>query len=49
MPNSLPEGGTLEGMDLPKPGEYLSAKQKNGMPLGAAAIYKETWLWLKLK
>lgn len=36
-------------MDLPKPGEHLSAKQKNGMPLGAAAIYKETWLWLKLK
>ena len=23
------------------------AKQKNGVPLGADEIYKETWLWLK--
>ena len=43
----LPEGAMLEGADMPKPGEYLSAKQKNGVPLGAAEIYKETWLWLK--
>ena len=43
----LPEGAALEGADMPKPGEYLSAKQKNGVPLGAAEIYKETWLWLK--
>ena len=43
----LPEGAALEGADMPKPSEYLSAKQKNGVPLGAAEIYKETWLWLK--
>ena len=43
----LPEGAVLEGADMPKPDEYLSAKQKNGKPLGADAIYKETWLWLK--
>lgn len=43
----LPEGAVLEGNDMPKPGEYLSAKQKNGKPLGADEIYKETWLWLK--
>ena len=43
----LPEGAAMEGMDMPKPGEYLSARQKNGIPLGADEIYKETWLWLK--
>ena len=43
----LPDVALLEGGDMPKPGEYLSARQKNGKPLGADAIYKETWLWLK--
>ena len=43
----LPEGAVLQGADMPKPGDYLSARQKNGIPLGADEIYKETWLWLK--
>lgn len=43
----LPEGESLEGNDMPKPDDYLSARQKNGQPLGADEIYKETWLWLK--
>lgn len=43
----LPNGVDLEAYDMPKPGEYLSAKQKNGIPLGADRIYKEIWLWLK--
>lgn len=43
----LPEGAAMEGMDMPKPSDYLSARQKNGVPLGADEIYKETWLWLK--
>lgn len=43
----LPEGATMLGNTMPKPSEYLSAKQKNGMPLGADEIYKEIWLWLK--
>jgi hypothetical protein len=43
----LPEGAALQGADMPKPADYLSARQKNGMPLGADAIYRETWLWLK--
>lgn len=43
----LPEGIVLEGMDMPKPSDYLSALQKDGVPLGADEIYKETWLWLK--
>lgn len=40
----LPEGAVVEGADMPKPADYLSAKQKNGVPLGADEIYKETWL-----
>lgn len=43
----LPEGAVMNGADMPKPSEYLSAKQKNGIPLGADEIYKETWQWLK--
>lgn len=43
----LPEGAVMNGSDMPKPSEYLSAKQKNGIPLGADEIYKETWRWLK--
>ena len=43
----LPEGAALEGNIMPKPDEYLSARQKNGEPLGADEIYKETWMWLK--
>lgn len=43
----LPEGACLEGIDMPKPSEYLYAKQKSGIPLGADSIYKETWQWLK--
>lgn len=43
----LPEGAALQGADMPKPADYLSARQKNGVPLGADEIYRETWLWLK--
>ena len=43
----LPEGAVLEGSDMPKPSDYLSARKKDGKPLGADLIYKETWLWLK--
>ena len=43
----LPEGAAMNGVDMPKPSDYLSARQKNGIPLGADEIYKETWLWLK--
>lgn len=37
----------IEGMDMPKPHEFLSAEQRDGNPLQAEQIYKETWLWLK--
>ena len=43
----LPEGAVLNGTDMPKPSDYLSARQKNGVPLGADDIYREIWLWLK--
>lgn len=37
----------LQGENIPKPSEYLSAKQKDGTHLKADEIFKETWLWLK--
>ncbi|MDU5362639.1 MAG: terminase [Finegoldia magna] len=43
----LPDGTVLDGTDMPTPSDYLPAKQKNGIPLGADEIYKETWSWLK--
>lgn len=41
------EGTSLTGTDMPNPGEYLSAHQRNGEPFGAAEIFKETWTWLR--
>ena len=41
------EVADLEGMDMPDPSEYLSAKQKDGTTLGADELFRETWLWLK--
>lgn len=37
----------LEGENIPKPSEYLSAEQKGGTHLKADKIFKETWIWLK--
>lgn len=36
----------VEGVDMPKPQEYLSALQKDGKVLNADKIYMETWEWL---
>ena len=36
----------LEGQAMPKPAEYLSARQKDGSTLYAAEIYENTWAWL---
>ena len=41
------EAVELEGFDMPRPDEYLSAVQKDGKTLGADKIYTETWQWLK--
>ena len=52
-PESILEAGNLDGAsdlygaDMPAPSDYLSARQKDGRPLGADALYKETWKWLK--
>jgi len=37
----------LYGEDMPAPSDYLSARQKDGKPLGADALFIETWRWLK--
>ena len=43
----LPDGAVLDGTDMPTPSDYLSAKHKNGISLGADEIYKVTWGLLK--
>ena len=36
----------MEGVEMPKPGEFLSSEQRDGNPLQATAIYENTWNWL---
>ena len=36
----------LEGQTMPKPSDFLSAKQKDGSTLCAAEIYENVWKWL---
>ena len=53
QPESMLEAGDLEdaadlyGEDMPAPSDYLSTRQKDGKPLGADALFRETWKWLK--
>lgn len=37
----------VEGVEMPKPHEFLSAEQRDGNQLQASEIYKDTWDWLK--
>ena len=37
----------VEGVDMPKLHEFLSAKQRDGSTLQVEKIYTETWKWLK--
>lgn len=37
----------IEGVEMPKPHDFLSADQRDGNPLQAKEIYEETWKWLK--
>jgi hypothetical protein len=32
---------------MPAPSDYLCARQKDGSPLGADILFKETWQWLR--
>ena len=40
----IPE--SISGVDMPPPGEYLSAMQRDGKPLGADEIYNKVFSWL---
>ena len=52
-PESLLEAEDLDGAadlygeEMPIPSDYLSTKQKDGKPLGADALFVETWRWLR--
>jgi len=37
----------LEGVEMPKPKDILSASQRDGKEFQAKEIYEETWQWLK--
>ena len=37
----------VEGVDMPKPHDFLSAEQRDGSQLQASEIYEDTWKWLK--
>lgn len=43
----LDSAAELNGEDMPPPSDYLSSRQKDGKPLGADALFVETWKWLK--
>ena len=43
----LGEAPDLQGEDMPNPSDYLSARQRDGSPLGADEIFREIWQWLK--
>ena len=45
--DELEDAADLNGEDMPEPSEYLSSRQKDGRPLGADALFKETWKWLR--
>ena len=45
--DDLDNAADLYGEDMPAPSDYLKARQKDGRPLGADALYRETWKWLK--
>ena len=34
------------GADMPKPAEFLLARQKDGVPFKADEIYKDMWQWI---
>ena len=39
-------GAVLAGETMPEPSDYLSEVQRDGKPLGADIVYRETWQWL---
>lgn len=45
--DDLEDAADLHGEDIPSPSDYLSTRQKDGKPLGADALFIETWKWLR--
>ncbi len=45
--DALPGAADLYGEDMPSPSEYLSTRQRDGKPLGADALFVQTWQWLR--
>ena len=37
----------VQGVEMPRPHEMLSARQRDGKPLQAEEIYRMTWQWLE--
>lgn len=37
----------LEDANMPEPSSYLAAVQRDGNPLGADEIFRDTWRWLR--
>ena len=44
--NDIGDGSVLAGETMPEPSDYLSEIQRDGKPLGADLVYRETWQWL---
>ncbi len=44
--DDVSDGAVLSGNAMPAPTDYLSAEQRDGKPLGADLVYRETWEWL---
>lgn len=42
----IPAPSNYKGVVIPKPSNYIKAKQKDGKPLYAEEIYNNTWGWL---
>jgi len=45
--SELDGAADMFGEDNPAPSDYLSARQRDEKPLGADALFVETWKWLK--
>lgn len=43
----MPEPAELQGVQMPKVSEFMTAEQRDGSKLQAKEIFEQTWLWLK--
>ena len=44
--SDIGDGAVLSGETMPEPSDYLSDIRRDGKPLGADLVYRETWQWL---